>query len=354
MASLPTTRVPSRFFRLPDTVRHAQSSWIAAEGQVGNPYAANGGATESGPAGSYAPGPGVKVLQEGDPTKSSPFTIVFIANPALESPWNSGNFQLDPILSDPSSFDACVAYAVDSLFSRVPGQQELLLADPAFAARVRILSVYLTDRVAADANALVAEDYASDLLIARRQSFVDFLNGLGLSADVVYAVSNSASHTRASAWFTSDNDAGPGYDFVLDGVRRSHRFYNLVPGTVALHASARAITALHEFGHALSSYTNGSVVDLYVDSDPALNNKRGRPIPNAFATYESSPMISDVSRDGIGYPDGWQSYHCERPGAEAPAIMDNYYLASGGSVSCMHDRITEKFLQDRLIAKLSR
>ena len=124
---------------------------------------------------------------------------------------------------------------------------------------------------------------------------------------------------------------------------------------MAIHRNSRSLTALHEFGHALSSYSNGSVVDLYVDSSAGLNNKRGRPIPGTFATYSGIPLASDTARDGLGYPPGWQSYHGELLDPAAPAVMDNYWAApSGIPEHCVHDRITRQFLTERLLVKISR
>lgn len=325
-----------------------QSRWVSADGVVEPDGATWKVLTQ------IASNPVSQVLREGDTSKSDPFTILFIANPALEMPWNSGTFGVDPVTYDQQAFNTCVGYALDCLFGNLPGQRERLLADPAISAKVRVISVFRVGLTAEDQNALVAEDGVSNLLVARRGVFAQFIANLGLQADVVYAISQSASHTRASSWFTSDNDAGPGIDFVLDGVTRSHRFYNLTPGTVAIHTTARSLTPLHEFGHALSSYTNGAIVDLYVDNGPALNNKRGRPIPGQFATYSGDVLEADTSRAGIGYPSGWQSFHCELLDTESPAVMDNYFLASAGSEVCQHDKITREFLRDRLLAKLYR
>ena len=158
-----------------------------------------------------------------------------------------------------------------------------------------------------------------------------------------------------SAWFTSDDDSRPGVAFTLDGVQLAHRYYCLIPGTVAFPVDSASITALHEFGHALSSYSNGEVTDLYVDSNPALNVKRGRPIPQVFGSYSQTTFGSDLTRDGLGYPAGWQSYHCELINPPLPAVMDNYWAASNGvPEECEHDKITRLFLLDRLRAKTMR
>jgi hypothetical protein len=295
-----------------------------------------------------------KVLRAGA-KKKNPFTIVIVVNPVLETPWKSGIFMVDPITSNQAGFDACVEYILDALFGTLPHQQEALLADPTIAPHVRVVSLFVSGLPAQDSNALVAQDGVSNLLVARRTVFVPFLSGYRLQADVAYAVSASASHDRASAWFTSDDDARRGCPFALDGVTLYHRHYHRIPGTVAIHTNSKSLTALHEFGHALSSYTNGSVVDLYVDSSAGLNNKRARPIPTTFATYSGMTLPADTARDGLGYPAGWQSYHCELIDPTAPAIMDNYWQApSGIPEHCLHDRITRQFLRERLLVKICR
>lgn len=298
----------------------------------------------------------LKTIRPGDTTKSNPFTIIIVSNPALEAPWNSGTFIVDPITSNQAAFDACVRYIDDSLFGKLPSQRERFMNDPSIEPKIRVQSLFVTGLPAEDANSLVAQDGVSNMLVARRSVFIPFLAGQELQiADVVYAVSKSQSHTRASAWFTSDDDFRPGTSFTLDGVTLSHRYFNLVPGTIALHSTSTSLTAMHEFGHALSSYTNGSVVDLYVDSREGFNNKRGRPIPPNFRVYQGSASVSDAARDGISYPVGWQSYHCELLDPATPALMDNYWVApSGVPEHCRHDKITREFLTDRLRAKISR
>lgn len=298
----------------------------------------------------------IRQVRPGDAgVRPTPFTIVIVANPALEAPWNSGAFVVDPIMANRPAFDAAVQYIDRSLFGGLPQQQENLLADQAIAPHICVVSVWVQGLNAEDGNALVAQDGVSDILVARRSMFVPFLDQFELTADVAYAVSASPTHTRASAWFTSDDTARGGVAFTLDGVNLQHAYFNLVPGTVGIHTTSNSLVALHEFGHALSSYENGSVVDLYVDSGPGFNNKRGRPIPVNFAAYDGVTYRSDQTRDGLGYPAGWQSYHCELTAPAYPAVMDNFWQAPGGPPErCMHDRITRQFLRDRLLAKFGR
>ena len=261
-------------------------------------------------------------------TKMNPLTIVLIANPWLEAPFNSGQFIADPIMADQAAFNTCVDYIEGNLFCTMEGQKEQLLADGKFVNKVKLVSIFDDTLISSSANALIAQDDMSNILIPRRDQFTPFLSLYNLKADVAYAVSNSKSHSRASAWFTTDDDTQAGVVFQLDGVPLTHRYYSAIPGTVAMHVSdTTGMTAIHEFGHALSSYSNGSIVDLYVDSPTAVNNKLGRPIPGQFDTYQASTYVSDASRGPLGYPPGWDSYHCELNNSVYPAIMDNYWCA---------------------------
>jgi hypothetical protein len=293
------------------------------------------------------------VIAPGDTTKADPYTIAIVSNPALETPINAGTFIVDPVMTAPAAFNASVTYIVDCLFGRLPGQSEALLNEPTIGPFVRIVSLRITGLPATDANALVAHDNVSSMLIARRAQFAAFLIAHGVKADVAYAVSASESHSRASAWYTTDDDARPGVGFTLDGRTLSHRHWYRAPGTVAIHTSSSSLTALHEFQHAASSYTNGQITDLYVDSAPALNCKRGRPIPSTFCTYNGVAFGTDATRDGLGYPATWQSYHCALHDAGRPAVMDDYFKGSTPE-QCVNDKVTRQFLHDRLRAKIAR
>lgn len=301
-------------------------------------------------------------------SKPNPFTICIVANRLLEAPYRSRTYIVDPITTNRGAFDACAQYIVDSLFRGLPRQTEGILDDPTIGPHVRIVSFFETtapDPQAnnRDAQALVAQDGDSFLLIARRTQIRDYLqNGFGQTVDVAYAVSGSATHTRASAWFATDDPSNVGVAFALDGQNLVHCNNSFIPGTVAIHHTAQTLTAPHEFGHALSSYQNGMVVDLYIDNGPAVNCKVGvRPIPPSFGSYAAYALSSDATRSCIGYPANWTSYHCERVGIQVggpdlPAIMDNYYLACAGYTSeeCENDVVTRYFLRDRLRAKINR
>ena len=128
-----------------------------------------------------------------------------------------------------------------------------------------------------------------------------------------------------------------------------------------MHADNRSLTAIHGFGHAASSYTNGYLSDLYVnfhDEDvhkPVINKRYGLPILSRFGVYNGGAYLSDLHRDGLCYPTDWETYHCELIDPNLPAIMDDYPdAANGASDECQHDRITRQFLLDRIRAKCAR
>jgi hypothetical protein len=296
------------------------------------------------------------IVRPGDATKPDPFTVLVVANPVLEMPFNSGNFGVDPIMANAAGFADCVVYVEQSLFATLPGQAEPMLSHPTVAPAVRLLSLFHAGLPPEPRFSFVAEDDQSDdLLVARRTAIRDFLLDEGIAADIVYGISGSLTHTRATAWFTSDDDTSPGVPFTIDGVLMHHRHRYLIPGTIGMHFSASAMTAAHEFQHAISSYSNGSIVDLYVDSPPGINNKRGRPIPALFAQHNAMSLDSDPNRGTLQYPPEWASYHCEMHDPEHPALMDNYYLAAGGVPEvCQNDKITRRFVFDRIVAKAGR
>jgi hypothetical protein len=293
-------------------------------------------------------------------TKTEPFTVLIVANPALEAPWKSGMFVADPITAQQPAFAAAVSYIVDALFGALPGQAEAPLADPSIAPAVRVLSLFQAALPAVDRHAFAAQDGASNLLVARRNAIRDMLQDEGILADVVYAVSGSATHTRASAWHTTDDTTRASIPFRLNGATLQHCRYYGIPGTVALPAGSTSLTAAHEFQHAISSYQNGMIVDLYVDSPAGLNIRvRGAPggtiPPGPFGVLAPVSHQPDPTRGPLGYPVNWRSFHCALHDPANPAIMDNYWLAPGGNpASCANDTITRQFIRDRVLAKLGR
>ena len=295
----------------------------------------------------------------GDPTRRNPFFILILNNIALERPWNSGNFVPDlvggPGSADRNAFLAQARYIVDNLFGATAGQAERLLSDSPHAAKIKVSSMYVTGLAPANANALVGEEdfTGTGILVPRRDVVPALLHTLGVNPDIVFLVSNSPTNARAAAYGTTDDDTRAGDPFVYDGRSLSHRFYHLVPGIAAMHTTSNALTAAHEFGHAFSSYTNGFVTDLYVDGDTQFNRKNGRPIPSTFGTYNGLAYASDRERDGLGYPPEWTSYHPGLADPSQPALMDNFFY-SQNAVGSRHDRLTKRYMLDRVAAKVAK
>ena len=294
--------------------------------------------------------------RKGNQTKPNPFTILILSNPSLERPLHSGKFVIDPVMQDQKAFTAIADYTNKNLFGEIPGQAEKLLADSPHASKVRILSAFVEGFLPANSTALVAEDRIdeSNMIVPRRDAAPSLLTYLEFDPDIVFFVSKSPTHDRASAWGTTDDDSRGGVSFKYDSRTLTHRFFHSILGMAALHTTATALTPVHEFGHAFSSYTNGFVNDLYVDGGPAFNRKLGHPIPQAFVNYDNTIYASDRSRDGLGYPATWRSYHSELADSRNPALMDNYWKASGGYLASRHDKLTKAYIRDRLAAKVSR
>lgn len=293
-----------------------------------------------------------RVLQTGD-AKHAPYTIVFVANPALEAPWRSGQFIADAMPSNKAAFDASVAYALDCILGRLPGQAEVFMGDPAIGPHIRVESIRETGLPATPNNALAGESPLGQLLAPRRDEAVAFVRRHEVEPDVVFVISSSTVYSRASAFGTTDDVTRAGTPFVLDGANNTHWHFAEIPGTAALHHTNRSLTPLHEFGHAASSYQSGFVDDLYVDGVKQLNRRVGRPIPAQFATYAGAAYLSDLGRGGLGYPPSWKSYHCQHMVPALPAAMDDY-TAVANPLLCRHDEMTIAYMADRLIAKIGR
>lgn len=312
-----------------------------------------------------------KIIRRGDTTKTSPYRILIIANPVLlQHPTsNATNYVADPILSNKAGFDAAVTYINQCLFgeqvlSAAGGttvtQAEQLLKDPALNGKIWLESLFINNLELTAEHALVEETWASNLINPLQDNFDGVARSFGVVADVIFAVTQSATHSRASAHPVKDDASKGGVAFTMDGAALNHWFQNLVPGAIAIHSSANTLTALHEFSHAASSDSDGFVTDLYVKDPSTRNNtvnyRVGRPIPADFAKLNDTQYVSDTVRDGLGYPADWTGYHCQLNDTSRPALMDNYKNAAQLSeqIQCRHDQITRQFLLDRITAKIQR
>lgn len=297
------------------------------------------------------------VWRHGDQANPQPLSILILNNMWLERPLFSGHFVPDlnrgPQSADCALFTESARYIVRNLFGELLGQAEKLLADSPYARKIRVTSMYVSGLAPSNATSLVGETDFADIIEPRRAFVPALLQTLGVDPDVVFVVSNSATHRRASSYGTTDDDARGGVPFTCDDRLFHHRYHHQVPGMVAIHTTSNAMTAAHEFGHAFSSYTNGFVSDLFVYGGETFNRKAGRPVPPHFARYRGLTYRTDTTSAGRGHPPDALSYHPERIDPSQPALMDNFYFSSAG-VGGRHDWITKRYLLDRVEAKALR
>jgi len=300
----------------------------------------------------------VRLLQAGE-AKARPYTIAFVANPGIQAAVGS-TFTADEILTDRAGYHEIVGHSLRNLF----GVTEDLLRTDDIDPRMRIVSIFDPTRPADAANSLAHEVPQSTTMETRRVALGPFLSVFGVTADMVFVIHGSTTHTRASAWFTTDDLALGGTTYTFDGSVRTHGHFPRIPGSAAIPVSldTSGLTILHEFGHGASDFNNGMVIDLYNDGGDGtgfLINKKFRaaastPVPADFAIYNGSTIASDRARDGLGYQANWRSYQPAPTDATRPNLMDNYWLASDDPQLCRFDRLTVAWFRDRLDAKLGR
>jgi hypothetical protein len=298
----------------------------------------------------------VRTLYSGAP-KTRAYTVAFVANPAIEAE-TGGGVSADPVLTDRNGYHDAVRYSLVNLLT----QTEDLLRQNGIDRHIRFVSVFDATLPAQTANAL-AHEFAPNLMETRRDRLNPFLGRFNIQADYVSVLHASTTHTRATAWFTTDDAAQAGTAYTYDGANRTHGHFPQIPGSSAIPITVNqtGLTALHEFGHAGSDFNNGRVVDLYVDGGGggSIVNRKARaqstdPIPAQFANYNATGYASDQNRDSISYPPTWISYHPELIDPTRPNLMDNYWQAFDDPLRCRLDRLTYAWYSDRLRAKIFR
>jgi hypothetical protein len=298
----------------------------------------------------------VRTLYPGRP-KTEPYTFVFAATPAIQSP-GGGPVSADPVLTNRTNFHDIVRHCLANLLTLT----ESLLRTDNFEANIRFVAIFDTTQGATTANALVGQ-VAPNLIEPLRYRLNGFVGRYAENPDIVFCISANTTNTRASAWFTTDDDSRLGVNFTYDGVTGTHRRFTDVPGSAAISTlmDTTGLTAIHEFGHAASDFNNGMVIDLYVDGTRSgfVVNKKMRAkatdsIPNNFATYGGTTFQSDQNRDGLGYPNTWTSFHPALVDTTRPNLMDNYWQAVSQIQRCRIDGLTFNWFADRLRAKILR
>ena len=210
------------------------------------------------------PAPAVRVLYGGRAT-TNPFTIAFIASPAIlglaSSPGGPRPLVADPILGDRTAFLSIVTFALQNLFTIT---EELLRHDD-MDSRMRLVLIFDPGLPVGDETALV-EPIPPDVTAPRQDQIRRLVAKYDEAADVVFAVTASGAtrFPRGAAWWSDDGYSDEDTPFVFDGYELVYPRTTDSPGCIALLESTdpSGITALHEFGHAVSNWIHGQVVDL--------------------------------------------------------------------------------------------
>lgn len=296
-----------------------------------------------------------RVLYTGAP-KDRPYTIAFVANPAIETV--AGSFVADSVLTNRAGFQDVVGYCLRNLLTVT----EDLVTQGDRDRQMRFFAIFDPSLGVSDSNALAIEGDLN-LMLTRRTKLKAFLARYSEAADMVFVIHGSTTYDRATAWYTTDDPSKAGTAYTYDGAGQTHGHFPLIPGSAALplNLNQTGLTPLHEFGHGASDFNNGKVWDLYVDSPGGgfVVNQKFRalntdPIPASFANYNGTDFGADPNRDGLGYPAAWTSYHPVLADSTRPNLMDNYWLAFDDPQRCRLDQLTYAWLTDRLGAKLTR
>lgn len=283
------------------------------------------------------------------PAAGQPYSICVLPNNSLQSP--NGSINQDVILTDTAKFNAAL---IDVLRSLLFSAEDLLCA--AYAEGILRLTVVVSNVVGKFKKPFVAEA-EPNLAKPIQKNIQAFLRGAKIDCDVALVVHGSKDYTRASAKFTVDDPTSDQTAFQIDDRTFHHHRKTKTPGaaTISYYSFDISHTPLHELGHAAAEINNGQVIDLYHDqlsSGPlVLNKKLGRPVPHSFAKYNGSSYASDLTRDHVGYPSEWKSYHPELISYDEPNLMDDYWLAQGDPLNCRFDRLTRDWLFGRFRAK---
>lgn len=310
--------------------------------------------------------PTVRVLNLGA-SKTEPYAVAFVANPAVPAQPGSGPFDPDSAIDDRPFFQAVVGHCLQVLLAR----PEDLVSQ--FDPKVRFVAV-LDPVGPSDASALLqAHPTEAGILEPRRNKVKSFVAARGVRADIVFVLHGFENRDRACAWGATDDMTGATTKFTYGGADRFHGHLTKVPGSIALPMHfVDDQMALHEFCHAAAEVANGVVIDLYLDEDldgggiavgPRINKKwrdapvSGQPpaaIPTTFVKYQTVTYKSAKKRSGSDpYPPHWLSYHPAPKVKSRPNLMDDYDETDEPQ-KCRLDKLAYAWLRDRLQVKLGR
>ncbi len=295
-----------------------------------------------------------RVLYSGRPA-SGAYTVAFAATPGRAT---TAGVVSDGILSDRPAFHDHVAHCLRTLLTL----DESLLRTDNMERAMRFVSIFDATRRADTDTALLAE-VDPNLLEPQRDRVGPYSRAYWERVDVLYCISASATHNRASAWWGVDDASRTAASYTYDGTARDHGLYAQRPGCIAQSTTmdTSGLTAIHEFGHAASDQDRGMVIDLYIDDTRTgfVVNKKMRaadtdPVPANFGSMNTTTYAADAARDGIGYAAGWRSFHPALQVTNRPNMMDNYWLAGANRLQCRLDGLTFDWFHRRLSAKVGR
>ncbi|MBN2090901.1 hypothetical protein JW964_14910, partial [candidate division KSB1 bacterium] len=225
----------------------------------------------------YDPEKPVNIIQNGVGEK--PYTIVIVANPAIEN--DSGEIHPDDIIKKyPDAFLKTVVRILRSF-----AQNELLKL-PEILSKIRVATIFEKSPDLNNENALIHEypdlhvlaprkpDEEKTPLLSYPHEYVKRFPEIDC-VDVIFLVSADTNLFISSARYSIDAPKSPGIPFKFtfgkntnEFDKKVHAFDTQIPGIAAISAwDDRLKTPVHEFAHAMSSENNGAIVDEYIDKD---------------------------------------------------------------------------------------
>lgn len=312
------------------------------------------------------------VIPMGD--ESTCFTVAIIANPGYGKKGGGGPFTADEILKERLYFHFKVLYILQTFFDGV----EDLFRDPEIEPHFKFIT-YFDDRLPADADHSLI--YIDDTHIRPRCTYhrnllPDFLKEIGLSADLVFAVSYLAKIQTAIGIVDGPNTG----EFTYMGQKYHHGKDTVHPGFIAdtvqpvYLSTADDIISMHEFFHAVTKREHCHIYDLYDDNftrymkthipiNKMEKDDKDDAIPEDFGEYQGMTYKSDrpagpgyKGRGGLGYGPNTpgkieKTYGPELRDKSYPNIMD-CYTDAGDPAKCKIDKLGYIHTKDRIKAKL--
>jgi hypothetical protein len=292
-------------------------------------------------------------------SEGAPYTIVFVANPAILDANNSTS-RADRVINLRSTYHEMVAHCLNQLFC----ETEDLLRVIGLDVKCRLVSVFKAPDPLKPMPYIIVDNHLkiAELPDIDSTNLNSLLFDEGLSPDIVVVIHGSEISTTPGGIATVDDFDQESVPFTYDDRDYKHGRFPFSPGTIAISIdNPRDVpTVMHEFAHAACEDKNGQITDLHrddFDDDKLLINKKhrqrpGDPVPLHFATFRGKSYASDRSSFGVRYRDR-TSYHPEPIDGAHPNLMDDYH-ETNTPMKCRFDKLTYDFLRDRLETKLSR